>query len=147
MYVMKREIYLGDTDASGVLYFPRQLVFAVELFESFLGSRGYGVGKMLTEGPYLFPVIQANSFYRAPLRVGDSIEAGLRVSQIGESSVTFSTTFLKGIEVVGGSEITHVLILKKTFEKTPLPQEYRSLFGELQVDGDRKERESCKTVV
>ncbi len=81
MFTYQFQVRLQDTDATGVLYFPRQFQMAMEAFEEFLKHRGYSLRQLL-ESNYLMPVVHAEGDYLAPVMVGDVLEVRLRVGRM-----------------------------------------------------------------
>lgn len=78
-------ISLGDTDAAGVLFYPRLFEFAQRSFEAFVAKAGLPLERWLDEG-LLAPVVHVEADYRAPLRLGEAITVETTVESIGDSS-------------------------------------------------------------
>lgn len=136
MFSYRIKIGLGSTDATGVLFFPEQFVFAMQTFEAFLESRQFPLSTLFTT-PYLFPVVHAEGDYLQPLPVGSEIEITLEVEKVGFSSVTvaYLVHLVKTGEKVGSVRLVHVAVDRQTREKREIPSEFRNLFLEsLQKD-------------
>lgn len=78
-------ITLGDTDAAGVLFYPRLFELAQRSFEAFVARGGLPLDRWLDEG-LLAPVVHVEADYRAPLRLGDAVTVETTVESIGDSS-------------------------------------------------------------
>jgi YbgC/YbaW family acyl-CoA thioester hydrolase len=78
-------ISLGDTDAAGVLFYPRLFELAQRAFERFTGDRGFPITRFW-EDKVLAPVVHVEADYRAPLRLGEPITVETTVEQIGDTS-------------------------------------------------------------
>lgn len=128
MFTYQFQVRLQDTDATGVLYFPRQFQMAMEAFEEFLKHRGYSLRQLL-ESNYLMPVVHAEGDYLAPVMVGDVLEVRLRVGRMGQSSLTLDYQIhdeSRGSDV-GKVQIVHVVVDKQTRESVPIPDFLRGL--------------------
>ncbi len=122
MFTYRRKIRLGDTDATGVLYFPQQFKIALEAFEELLRERKFPL-KDLLNSAYLMPVVHAEADYLAPVKVDAELEIKLHIERVGTSSITLSCCFFdleSGIEV-GKTKIVHVVVDRETRTSVPLP--------------------------
>ena len=50
MFDYRRRIYLGDTDAAGVVYFAKGLEICHEAYEESLAKAGINLNQMIREG-------------------------------------------------------------------------------------------------
>ena len=117
---------LAQTDATGVLFFPRQLELALQAFEAFLRAKDFPLLSLLA-GHYLFPVVHAEATYLAPICVGDKLAIELSVVSVGESSVTFAYTFTRAAVCVGKALLVHVATDRTTRASIPVPDAWRAL--------------------
>lgn len=121
---------MGDTDAAGIIYFANQFRIAHEGFEHFLDTIGLGVGHMLENTDYRFPIVHAEADYKSPLKVGDSLTICMTVSRIGHSSVSLLfRLFDRHDKEVGTVKIVHVVVDKTTWKKRPLPLDLKDAFA------------------
>jgi YbgC/YbaW family acyl-CoA thioester hydrolase len=129
LFIYLRSVYLRDTDATGVLYFPQQFDLALEAFEEFLKQGGFSLGELVNSSDFLLPVVHAEADYLAPLQVGDTLEITLSVKNIGTSSFTLHTEMLDKDkkQKVGHVSVVHVAISKATKTKIPLPKRVQDL--------------------
>lgn len=126
-------IRLGETDATGVLYFPEQFKIALETLEVFFATHGVTLHQLIGETDFLLPVVHAQGDYKAPLKVGDEIEIELTVQDIGTSAFRLKTRLIdkkKQIET-GTTEIVHVAMSKTTRKSMPIPAEVLELLRKL----------------
>lgn len=118
----RRTIYLRETDATGVLYFPEQFKLASEAFETFLQSVGFHLTNMMDTMDFLMPVVHAEANYSAPMRAGDIVEIHLTLKKEGESSFTLSSLIFDAHKKqIGDVTIIHATVSKKTYRSIPLP--------------------------
>lgn len=112
---------MGDTDATGVLYFAAQLSIAVEAFQEMIDMSGISLKKLISEGDYAIPVVHTESNYLAPIYLGDALEVRLTVARTGTSSFTLAYDIARDGAVVGNVTTTHVAVQGK--ESMPIPKE------------------------
>lgn len=125
MYKYQRLIFLGDTDATGVLHFPEQLKMVGEAFEAFLLSKGFSL-----EG-CLLPVVHVEGDYHLPLFFGDEVVIELSLGEIGTSSFTLQAQVLKGGKLAGKGLLTQVAVDPKTMSSMPLPEAVLTVLRQL----------------
>ncbi len=132
MFERSYTIRMRDSDAAGLIYFAEQLRIAHETFEEYLESIGVGFGRLLHEKDFVFPIVHAESDYRAPLSVGDRLTIRLEVERIGETSFTLRYALRRedGAEV-GTVQTVHVATSRTTRNKVPLPASIRELLTAL----------------
>ncbi len=117
---------MGDTDAAGILYFANQFRFAHEAFESFLHANGFDLQTILTQSPYVFVIVHAESDYKQALHMGDVFTVEVEVSHIGTTSFSLAYTMRRENAIVGTAKTVHVCLEKKTWEKHPLPENFEA---------------------
>lgn len=122
MYSYKRQIFLRETDASGVILFSEQLNLALEALESYYSSKGLTIQSIFDEGVYHMPVVHAEADYFAPLKVGDQVSVELTLHKKGDSSFTVRGVFRdsKGNQT-GSTQITQVCVSYETGKPVSIP--------------------------
>jgi YbgC/YbaW family acyl-CoA thioester hydrolase len=130
MYKYDSSIELGDTDATGVIYYPQQLRIASKALESFLRPTPYSF-RGIIDSIYLMPVVHAESDYISALHVDDEIQVQMYLERIGTSSFSLSFDFYnKTTQILAGTaKITHVLTLKETKKSIPLTEELKEILS------------------
>ena len=132
MFTYRRKIRFQDTDAAGVIFFPNQFCFYQEAFEAFLEHIGYDLATVTRKSEYHLPVVHAEADYRVPLRLGDTIDIQLKVTHVGNSSLTFQADILKQGKIRAGCvKVVHVSVDAHTRKKTPLPASLRKKMAQL----------------
>lgn len=132
MFCYLTTIQLGDTDATGVIYFAQQLSLALKATEAFLRPTPFSF-RGIVDSIYLMPVVHAESDYIAALRVDDEVEIQMYLDNIGTSSFSLSFDFFNKTTqtLAGTAKITHVVTLKQTQKSTPIPAELRAILSAL----------------
>ncbi len=110
-YVFTRLIALRDTDAAGVVFFPRHFSLAHEAYESFLHDNGLNVGELIREGRYALPVVHAEGDYRKPLYCGERCTVTLWVAELRRRSYTIAYELRNGDKQLASSlHTTHAVV-------------------------------------
>lgn len=83
-----------------------------------------------------FIVAETGCRYHAELRFPDPVEAGLRVTRLGTSSVTYQIGLFAGASDIAAAEGTfvHVYVSRGTHQPVPLPAPMRAKLGALVQD-------------
>ena len=116
----------GDTDAGGLIYFPRFFHFVVvglnDYFAPVDGDDGDGhLMEHLRREGYVLPAVDASAAFESPLRAGDAITVETSVAA-GETSLTaeFAVVRKADGERAAAGEVTFVLV-DGGFRPAPLP--------------------------
>lgn len=118
----------SDTDAGGLIYFPRIFHFVVvglnEYFEPAFDG-GHPMEALRARGLTL-PAVDASAAFRAPLRAGETAVVTTTVSALGEASLTLEFDVGRSSDgrLAAEGEVTFVLV-DAGFESTPFPEPVR----------------------
>lgn len=119
------EIAWGDTDAGGLIYFPRFFHFVVVGLNDYFAPAVDGGHPMesLRQDGHALPAIDASASFESPLRAGETAHVETAVTA-GRTSLTdeFAVVRPDGDRVATG-EVTFVLV-DGSFEPTPLPDAF-----------------------
>ncbi|MBF0386451.1 MAG: acyl-CoA thioesterase [Candidatus Omnitrophica bacterium] len=130
MFKYKTRIFLHHTDAAGRLFFANQFYLIHEANELFLEHLGLPIKDILNHPRATFPLVHAESDYKAVLVAGERISIKVSIGKIGETSVTFDFIILKEDGTLAGTAKTvHVAVDLRTALKTPIPAEWKSKFA------------------
>ena len=72
-----RRIYLGDTDAAGVVYFAKGMEICHQAYEESLATSQISLQQMLEEKQNALPIVRAEIDFLRPLFCGDRIFVNL----------------------------------------------------------------------
>ena len=127
----------GDTDAGGLIYFPRFFHFVVVGLNDYFApavsdgtsSDGHLMEHLRRDG-YVLPAVVASASFESPLRAGDDVAIETAVTA-GETSLTvdFSVDRLADDERAASGEVTFVLV-DADFRPTPLPEAVHACVAE-----------------
>jgi len=117
----------GDTDAGGLIYFPRFFHFAVVGLNDYFAPAmdGHLMESLRREG-YVLPAVDASASFESPLRAGDRAVVETEVTALGAASLTTTQTVSRVDtgERAASVSVTFVLV-DPNFESTPLPDAVR----------------------
>lgn len=120
-------INIGDTDATGVIYFPRLFEKCVIILEDFLSF--FNLQKYVVTKEFLFPCVHAEADFLEPIFPYDSLDCSMQVVKLGTTSVTFEYAFLnQNGKLVAKAQVVHVCIDGKTKQKLELPEMFKASF-------------------
>lgn len=132
MYVWRTTVKLHDTDSAGLLFFAHQFKIAHDCYEAMLVSIGFPLSWVIREADFYLPIVHAESDYNMPLQVDDILELHLRVEQMGFSSFTLRHDIRNADgKTVGTVKTVHVVVDKKTGNKTAIPEKFRAALAAL----------------
>ncbi len=80
-----RRVYLGDTDAAGVVYFPKGLEICHAAYEESLAEAGISLNQMIQAGKTALPIVHAEIDFIRPIYCGDQLQVTLTISQVNNS--------------------------------------------------------------
>jgi YbgC/YbaW family acyl-CoA thioester hydrolase len=132
MFEYKTRIKIYEIDAAGVLFFANQFKLVQDAYEAFLESQGLTIKDLLINSSFHLPIVHAETDYKLPLKVGDSIVIRLTLKKTGNTSFTLAHEIYKSKkelsgenqkELAGAGETVHVCIDKSMGSKIPLPGE------------------------
>lgn len=133
----RRLVMMGDTDASGLIYFPIVSRWLAETFEPWIGEVGQSLREQIDSG-HAMPNVRTEVDIRAPLGVGDTVDIELRLAHVGTHSFRFSYRMRRNDGVIAIEAATHhvwVRLLETAtaapprIEKAPVPGWLRALAG------------------
>jgi acyl-CoA thioesterase FadM len=133
----QRLVTMGDTDASGLIFYPAVSRWAAETFDHWLIAIGDSLKKMLSRGRAT-PIVHVAAEIRAPLGLSDVIDTTLSVKHVGTTSMQLRFECVRGDGVLAVVvETTHVFVrLEKgsgfgppQIEKEPIPDWFREMLA------------------
>ena len=124
MYDYQRRIYLGDTDAAGVVYFSKGLVICHEAYEESLAQAGINLNRMIREGKTALPIVRAEIDFLRPLFCGDMIRVNLTTSLVSNSefAIAYQISPVDNSEqILIKADTRHVCINPRIRQRMDLP--------------------------
>ena len=132
-YSALTRVWFSDTDAQGVVYYGRYLPYFDHARTEY--HRHLGTGAMQVEGAEF--VMRASSVeYHAPARFDDLIEAFVRVSRIGRTSMTYECAAYRQPDDTLMVTARQTLVLVDRDERRPVevPAELRAAIARFERD-------------
>ena len=121
------EVAFGDSDASGWMHFPNVFRYFEVAEHAFLKSCGVLVFDRALGG---WPRVKVCCDYKRPLLTGDRIEVLLKISQIGNTSVTWEFEILTSSgEIAAHGSVTTVRVNHEGRPQAITDQERLALEG------------------
>lgn len=129
MFEYKTQIFLHHTDAAGRLFFANQFYLIYEAKEKFFDHIGLPIAPLLEHSQITFPLVHAESDYKAVLKAGDHITIRVNIEKIGATSIVFVFDIFKWDGSLAGTARTvNVTVDKVTGVKVKIPLDWRKKF-------------------
>ena len=133
-FIHRHRLRLSQTDAGGVVFFAQSLVVAHDAWEAVLDEVGFSVARIISEGTFALPIVEANTRLLRPMRVGDDVAVEVTLEKLGTSSIIVGSRLEVDGATVGLCRTVHVCIDRQG-RSAPLPETLRAaLRARLGVD-------------
>jgi len=119
-----RRVYLGDTDAAGVMYFAKGLEICHEAYEESLAAAEINLKQMLEEKIVALPIVHAEIDFLRPLFCGDRLSISLNCDRLSnnEFAVNYRISTVDNLEQVSiKAQTRHVCIHPQRRIRIDLP--------------------------
>lgn len=128
-FTHQRVIYLGDTDAAGVMYFAKLLEICHEAYENWLIQTGINFRDLVSNSVVAIPIVHAEIDFLRPVYCSDELLIEITTAQTSPESFTVSYSIFKTQELVGKAMTKHVAINPVTRRRNPLPSKIVECFN------------------
>jgi 1,4-dihydroxy-2-naphthoyl-CoA hydrolase len=116
-------VRMRDTDAAGVIFFPRLLEMAHDAYERLLDELGVSLADDLAGDGPIAPIGRCEADYRRPMRLGDRLTVEVSVKREGASSYALRYVFRDDDgEEVARAVTVHVAMDRATGRSVPLTE-------------------------
>ncbi len=120
-----RAVYLGDTDAAGVVYFAGVMNICHEAYEESLAEVGINLQQFLTNSTVALPIVHAEVDFFQPMFCGDRLLVKMFCKQL--SSYKFAIDYQifsakASTRLLAKGNTIHVCINSQTRTKVDLPE-------------------------
>ncbi|MFW6153406.1 MAG: acyl-CoA thioesterase [Halobacteriota archaeon] len=108
-FTYEHRVRFAETDAQGVVFYGNFATFQDEAVLAYYREIGHDYGDMLDEGWEVY-IVHLDLDYHGPAHFGDHLRHGVRVAELGRSSITFEYVCLQSEDdrtIVDGS-VVHV---------------------------------------
>jgi 4-hydroxybenzoyl-CoA thioesterase/acyl-CoA thioester hydrolase len=110
-FQVNRRVEFRDTDMAGIVHFSVFFTYMEQAEHEFLRSLGLGVIAKVEGQEISWPRVSATCDYRRAIKFEQLIDITLRVSRIGEKSVSYDFRFEHSGQLVAEGRITAVCCL------------------------------------
>jgi acyl-CoA thioester hydrolase len=102
-------------------------------FDSIINLYLIREGGLDIHGPVIGLIVASSCQFHTSLAYPDELVGGLRVTKLGNSSVTYEVTIAKAgaTEVAATASLTHVFVDRTTRRPTPIPESIRAALAKL----------------
>jgi len=107
-FTTTRRVEFCDTDAAGIMHFAAFFQMMEQAEHDLLRSVGLSVVMEGEGGTISWPRVSAKCDFRAAARFEDLLQIDVRITRLGQSSVTYSHRFSRGPDELASGEITAV---------------------------------------
>ena len=114
-------VYYEDTDAAGVVYYANYLKFMERARTEWLGSLGVDLAELEHAHGIVFVVLRLSIDYAAPARLGDRLEATLRLIELGRARMVAAQDVRRGAATLAQARVTLACIDRATWRPARIP--------------------------
>jgi len=107
-FITSRRVEFCDTDAAGIIHFVAFFRMMEQAEHDLLRSVGLSVISHDAGGTMSWPRIAAKCEFRSAARFEDVLQIEVRITRLGEKSITFAHRFSLGEREVATGEVTAV---------------------------------------
>ena len=107
-YHTTRRVEWVDTDAAGIIHFASFFRYMEAVEHEMLRARGLSVSVRQQDVLISWPRVSARCEFRGAVRFEDVLDIGVRVTRVGEKSITYQFDFKHEGRDVAEGEITAV---------------------------------------
>lgn len=126
MEPLKFTVNFDEADGEGIVFFGNYFRLAHRALEAYLAQIGFPWEEWFKNKDFGVPLRHVEADYLRPLRPGDTFIAVIRISEIGESSVTFDYEFQDPAgKPLAKIKTAHVFASRKDFKKMTIPESIR----------------------
>lgn len=118
---LRRTVYVGDDDASGLIYFPSYSRYMAEGDQDYLAALGHPVVELIGDGVSC-PAVSSSCDFVSPARAGDSLEQEIRITTGRRSSFVCHHEFRIGDRIVASGSVVRVWVNLADMSSQPLPK-------------------------
>ncbi len=122
MFTAKYKIAFSDTDPGGIVFFANIFKIAHIGYELFFENMNLERNYFMND-EYVVPIVNAHADFISPMKFGEEVDCNVVVSNIGNTSFTLNYNIYKGNTLKAKVKTTHVVVNKKDFKKTAIPDE------------------------
>ncbi len=126
-FIMTRRVQFAETDMAGILHFSNYFRYMEEIEHAFWRSLRESVYTERRSRIVSWPRVSVTCEYFAPARFEDELELAMRITCVGDRSLTFDVEFRLDKQRIALGRITAVCCetCNGAFAPIPIPDEIR----------------------
>lgn len=128
-FLHRLRVRWSEADMQGIVFNGHYLTYADVALTEYWRAIGYPYPSSVERLGVDWLVVKATLEYRAPARYDDELEIGVRVGQVGNSSIRFLLEMYCGETHLINGEIIYVTVDPSTHAPVRVPQALRQAFG------------------
>ena len=127
-FTMRRRVQFAETDMAGVLHFSNYYRYMEEIEHAFWRSLDLTVYLRDAEPHLSWPRVATGCEYFSPLHFEDEVDLALRVTKVGQKSLSYEVEFRCSGKRCATGRVTAVCCMTKpgSFAPTPIPAAIRA---------------------
>ena len=120
-FCLPLRVYYEDTDAAGVVYYANYLKFMERARTEWLGSLGVDLAELERAHGIVFVVSRMEINYMAPARLGDRLEATLRLTELGRARMVAVQDVRRAATVLARARVTLACVDRANWRPARIP--------------------------
>ena len=132
-FTARIHVRFGETDPAGLVYYPNIFHYFHAAMEEFFAARcGTSYDRLLADERVGFPTVNVRAEFFVPVVYGDALDVEVRVSRVGDSSVTFEYDARRASDGALCARSTQVQVAMDLDARrpVPVPERLRRAFAE-----------------
>jgi YbgC/YbaW family acyl-CoA thioester hydrolase len=133
LFWLSRQVELVDTDMAGIVHFSNYFRYMEAAEHAMLRESGmpFATPGASPEATLLWPRVKATCEYLAPLRFGETVWVGARVTRLGRGSLSYGMEIRRQRpdgELAGRGELTVACVKRELdggIRSVPIPEPWR----------------------
>ena len=121
MFTTNYKIAFCETDPGGILFFAEFFKIAHITYERFFDNLDLDRNYFLDD-KYILPIVHSSADYVSPVKFGDELNCEVKVGNIGTTSFELVYTLRNKNNISAKVLTKHVVVIKDSFEKAPIPE-------------------------
>jgi acyl-CoA thioester hydrolase len=114
-------VYYEDTDAGGVVYYANYLKYMERARTEWLSSLGYELSTLERVEGLVFVVHRVEIDYRAPARLGESVDATLALVELARASMAVEQDIVRGDDVLTHARVALACVDRENWRPKRIP--------------------------
>ena len=127
-FTSRIRVRFGDEDHAQIVYYPRFFHFFHCAFEDFFDEQGFPYRDCLDVDRVGWPAVHAEADFERPVRFGETLEIEVKITRIGDKSVTFAYVARGADGVACRGTVVVACISMDDYRGRAIPDKYRALF-------------------